>query len=72
MVTEDTVEHRRIFGEDGERVIYFKTPSEMVKKTEFLLQDSAPRRKLRAAVHLHIVKGGHAYADRLRTMLESD
>ncbi len=72
MVTEDTVEHRQIFGEDGERVIYFKNPSEMVEKTKFLLQDNALRRKLRDALHLHIVKGGHTYADRLRTMLNSN
>ena len=71
MVTEDTVEHRQIFGEDSECVIYFKSPSEMVEKTKFLLQDQALRRKLRDAAHVHIVTGGHTYADRLRMMLNS-
>ena len=71
MVAEDTVEHRQIFGEDGEHVIYFKDPSEMVEKTKFLLQDQTLRRNLRGAVHLHVVKGSNTYRDRLRTMLNS-
>ena len=70
MVTEDTVEHRQIFGEDGERVMYFRSPSEMVERTKLLLQDSAVRRKLRDAAHLHIVQGGNTYADRLRAMFD--
>lgn len=69
MGTEDAVEHRRIFGGDGERVIYFKNPSEMVEKTQFLLKDSALRRKLRAAVHSWITEGNNTFANRLRTML---
>jgi spore maturation protein CgeB len=71
MVTEDSVEHRQIFGADGEHVTYFKNPSEMVEKTKFLLENRALRQKLRDAVHLHVVKGGHTYGDRLRTMLNS-
>jgi spore maturation protein CgeB len=70
MVTEDAVEHRRTFGGGWERVIYFKNPPEMVEKTEFLLKDSALRRKLRAAVHSWITEGNNTYANRLRTMLE--
>jgi hypothetical protein len=70
MVAEDTVEHRKIFDEEETNVCYFKTPTEMVGKTVFLLKDDVLREKLRVAAHRHIVNGEHTYADRLRTMLD--
>ncbi len=70
MVVEDTCEHREIFGYEGENVVYFKNPSEMIDKTKMLLKERELRQKLRVAVHRHIARGGHTYTDRLRTMLE--
>lgn len=69
MVVEDTREHREIFGDDGGRVVYFRSPAEMVDKTQELLGDPAARRRLRDSAHLHITDGKNTYADRLRVML---
>ena len=70
MLTEDTEEHREIFGEDGKAVVYFKSVDQMLEKTKFLLNNESERRRLaREANHL-IVSGKHTYKDRLVTMLE--
>lgn len=71
MVVEDTLEHRQIFGEDGARVVYFKTAGEMVERTRMLLANEILRKKLRDNVHLHITKGVNTYADRLARMLNA-
>lgn len=70
MVVEDTEEHRRLFGADGENVIYFRTPAEMVAKTRQLLNDSSTRDRLRSRAHALITQGNNTYADRLRVMVE--
>ena len=69
MVVEDTLEHREIFGEDGARVVYFKTAGEMVERVRMLLANEILRKALRDNVHLHITNGANTYADRLRTMI---
>jgi hypothetical protein len=70
MVVEDTVEHREIFGADGECVLYFKTPDEMVQKTKWLLEHPAERNRLKRAVHEHILAGHNTYADRLVSLID--
>lgn len=70
MVVEDTVDHRTIFGPEGERVLYFASPAEMVDKTQLLLREPKTRTRLRDAVHLHISLGHNTYEDRLRTMID--
>jgi len=69
MVVEDTVEHRQIFGEDGDRVVYFKTAGEMVERVQTLLANEILRKALKENVHLHITKSANTYADRLGTMI---
>ena len=69
LVTEDTVEHREIFGAEGEGVVYFKTLVELVEKTSWLLTHPAERERLQAAAHKKIVEGKNTYADRLQTIL---
>lgn len=69
MLTEDTPEHREIFGAEGEAVIYFNTIPEMVEKAQWLLQHEAERQRLAEAVHQLITHGAHCYRDRLKTML---
>ena len=69
MLTEDTREHRDIFGKDGENVLYFKNEDEMIKKIKFLLNNPIKREQLADNAHNLIVKGSHAYRDRLLTML---
>jgi spore maturation protein CgeB len=70
MLTEDTEEHREIFGPEGGAVMYFRTAEEMVHKARWLLDHPDERRRLAAAAHRLIVTGRHTYKDRLATMLE--
>lgn len=69
LAVEDTVEHREIFGAEGEAVRYFRTPSEAAKLCRELIAHPAERMRLSAAVRTRILQGGNTYTDRLRTML---
>jgi hypothetical protein len=69
MLTEDTQEHREIFGEEGEAVVYFKTIPEMVEKTHWLLNHDDERRRLAKNAYVLITQGANTYRDRLKTML---
>jgi len=70
MLTEDTAEHREIFGEEGRAVVYFRSVDEMVQKARWLLERDEERRRLAAAAHALVVNGRNTYQDRLETMLE--
>lgn len=69
MLVEDTLEHRRLFGASGERVVYFSSEREMIERLAELLSADTERRRLASAVREHILAGNHTYADRLKTML---
>lgn len=69
MLTEDTDEHRALFGADGENVVYFSTIPGMIEKTQWLLTHDGDRRGLADKAHRLIVNGKHTYQDRLHTML---
>jgi spore maturation protein CgeB len=69
MLTEDTPEHRQIFGPEGEAVLYFNTLAEMVTKTHWLVAHDQERQRLAANAHRLVTRGGHSYQDRLKTML---
>jgi spore maturation protein CgeB len=69
MLTEDTQEHREIFGEEGKAVVYFKTISEMVEKARWLLNNDIERQRLAQNAHLLITQGQHTYKNRLETIL---
>jgi len=74
MVAEDTGEHREIFGREGDCVLFFTSPEDMVKKTKWLLAHPEERERLKHNVHRHILAGRHSYADRLKaifTLLEN-
>jgi spore maturation protein CgeB len=71
MVLEDTAEHREMFGEEAERVVYFSSPQEMVGKTRELLAQAETRQRLRESAHAHILQGNNTYTNRLRVMLEA-
>ncbi|MFQ3679235.1 MAG: glycosyltransferase [Pseudanabaenaceae cyanobacterium] len=68
MVTEDTPEHRDLFGEEGTHVLYFTTPETAVAQVQRLLTDSARRQTLAQNTQRLICSGGHTYGDRLHTM----
>lgn len=69
MLTEDTDEHRKIFGNDGEAVLYFKDEKEMLKKTRFLLSNSEKRKEMADKAKNIITKGANTYKDRLDVMI---
>jgi spore maturation protein CgeB len=69
MLTEDTDEHRAIFGPDDEAVLYFGSPQEMVIAVKQLLGDPVRRARLAENAHRLITEGSFTYLDRLRTML---
>ena len=71
MLAEDTAEHREIFGEDGEAVVYFRTPKEAGERAKALLADPAERARLSAAVQARISHGAHTYRERLMSILET-
>jgi glycosyltransferase involved in cell wall biosynthesis len=69
LVVEDTAEHREIFGDDGQRVIYFKTADEMAGKAKWMLEHPGERERLKKSLHQHLTAGRHTYADRLTRIL---
>jgi spore maturation protein CgeB len=70
MLAEDTVEHREIFGPDGEAVVYFRTAREAAERARSLLADPAERARLSAVVRARISRGAHTYGHRLVSILE--
>ncbi|MCO5168000.1 MAG: glycosyltransferase [Planctomycetes bacterium] len=68
-LVEDTVEHRDLFGVDGEAALYFDSPAMLVDRARWLLARDDERRRLAARAHALITTGGHTYADRLREVL---
>jgi len=70
MLTEDTEEHREIFGEDGKVVTFFGTREEMIEKLHWLLAHDDERNRLKNAAHHLVTAGGNTYADRLQAMLQ--
>jgi hypothetical protein len=69
MLVEDTLEHREIFGQDGQTVVYFRTAGEMVDKTRWLLENKEERERLAQASHEAVVRNGNTYRDRLTDLL---
>jgi spore maturation protein CgeB len=69
MLAESTAEHRDLFGEEGQAVLYFRNIPELIQKARWLLDHPEERQRLRSAVHRLITTGGHTYQDRLRSML---
>ncbi len=70
MLTEDTDEHRAIFGQDGDAVLYFGSKQEVVEKLRWLLAHEAERHRLKERAHQIITSGQNTYRDRLGTMLQ--
>ena len=57
MLTEDTPEHREIFGPEGEAVIYFQSVPEMLQKAQWLLEHEQERQRLAQNAHDLITQG---------------
>jgi spore maturation protein CgeB len=71
MLVEDTVEHRNLFGPEGEAVFYFDSIPQMTEKAAWLVARSEKRRELARALSLRITQAPNTYADRLKAMLEA-
>jgi spore maturation protein CgeB len=69
LLTEDTAEHRTIFGADDECVAYYTGPDHLVRVARELCGDPARRERLAAACHRRVCDGSNTYKARLRTML---
>ena len=69
MLVEDTEEHREIFGEEGEAVIYFNNIDQLIEKARWLKGSVEECRRLASASYELIVNGKHTYKDRLISML---
>lgn len=70
MLVEDTPEHRELFGEDGQAVVFFHGIEHMLERLRWLLEHAAERRRLGLTVRDRISAGHHTYDDRLRAMLQ--
>jgi len=71
MLVEDTEDHRRLFGPDGEAVRYFRNREELVDRAGWLVGDEAERSRLAATAQALVIGGSHTYRDRLRSMLDA-
>lgn len=71
MIAEDTEDHRSLFGEEGECVLYFATPEQAAEKSNWALSNRAERLRMAQACHSRIANGRHTYADRLQQLLIS-
>lgn len=69
-VAEDTEEHREMFGPDGEAVLYFRTPEELVRRVKEAFVNPELRQRLRRNAHKAITGRPNTYVDRLKTILE--
>lgn len=70
MIAEDTSDHRRILGPEGDCVFYFRSPIEAAQKTKWALDHPEETQRMAQRGHDRIVGTKNAYADRLREMLQ--
>jgi spore maturation protein CgeB len=71
MIAEDTGEHRELFGEEGDRVLFFRSPSDAAEKALWALARPRDRARMAEACHRALLAGRHTYTDRLQQMLET-
>jgi hypothetical protein len=69
MLVEDTPDHRELFGDAGEAVLYFRSDLDAVDQLRALLADAPLRTAMSLRVRERIRRGDQTYAARLRQML---
>jgi hypothetical protein len=70
LLLEDTVEHRAIFGADGDAVLYFADSKTAVDKLRGLLADERERQRLAESANALMRASPNTYSDRLQTILQ--
>ncbi len=70
VLAEDTSEHREIYGEEGDAVLYFRDIPELIRQVRVLIANPELRQTLRVRCHRRIVAGANRYADRMQTLLD--
>lgn len=71
LLAERTSDHERLFGREGEAVLYFQTPAEVIEHVRRLLAHPDDRDRLAQAARIRIEGGRHTYADRLSVILRA-
>ena len=71
MLTEDTDEHRALFGDSGVTTVHFSSPDDLVAEVKWLLARPQDRRRMAQAAYALITEGSHSYADRLHELLST-
>jgi spore maturation protein CgeB len=69
VLAEDTAEHRDLFGEEGTRVLYFRSPEEAGEKTKWALDHPGERQRMARAAYELVTSGPHTYKARLTSIL---
>lgn len=69
ILAEDTMEHRQLFGSDGEAVLYFRSDHEAVAKAITACESPQLCKTLQTSVLAVIRKTDHTYAGRLQSIL---
>jgi spore maturation protein CgeB len=71
MLAEDTEDHRKMFGPEGECALYFTNPADALAKARALCADRGFRQSLARAARERILSGANTYTDRLTAIVES-
>ena len=68
-LVEGTVEHRELFGDEGDVVRYFDSDADLLEKLQWFLMNPEAAGKMGKRLRKHIELGHHTYTDRLETMI---
>ncbi len=68
-LAERTEEHLELLGEEGISALYFDTPSELVSKARWMLDNPLDCIRIGTQLHSRLALSGNTYADRLFTMI---
>jgi spore maturation protein CgeB len=70
LTVEDSPEHRELYGDENNCVVYWSDPPSLISSVHALVSDPVRNRQLRAALYRKICGSGeHVYAQRLQSIL---
>jgi len=69
VLMERTADHQKLFGREGDAVVYFDSHQEMIEKLHWLLKSHTERRRLAERAFEVVTHGANTYQDRLRQIL---